>query len=70
MSDSKKITASYFTEAIGADSYVSDSILSGSECDIIYAKDNKANIISYRFDATHREPALLNILHFLNNLVE
>jgi di/tripeptidase len=69
-SDSKKNTASYFTEAIGADSYVSDSILSGSECDIIYAKDNKANIISYRFDATHREPALLNILHFLNNLVE
>lgn len=69
-SDSDKQLASFFTDAIGADSYVSDHILSSGECEILYNKTGKLNIISYAFDTTHKEPALLNILHFLNKLVE
>jgi len=68
--DPDKNTATFFSEAIGAENYVSESVLSSSECDIIYSRTKGINIISYRFDSTHKEPALLNTLHYLEDLVE
>ncbi|MDD6647607.1 MAG: hypothetical protein PUF60_07385 [Firmicutes bacterium] len=69
-SDSGKSLSSFFTEALGSDDYIQSSTLSSGECDIISSKADNLNIISYSFDTSHQESAMLNIIHFMESLVQ
>ena len=68
-SDSSKSLGSFFAEALGSDDYIQTSTLSSGECDIISSKADNLNIISYSFDTSHQEAAMLNIIHFMESLV-
>lgn len=69
-SDKNKNMATFFTEALGSEDYIRTSSLRSDENDIISSKVDGVNMISYSFDASHGEPAMLNIVHFMESLLQ
>ena len=69
-SDSTKPMAQFLTEALGSEDYIETSTLESGECDIISSKANNLNIVSYYFDTSHQESAMLNIIHFMESLIQ
>lgn len=67
-SDKEKTMLDFFKTSLGSDNYVQTSTLQTSECNIISNKVPNLNIISYSFDMTHRESAMLNIIQFIESI--
>lgn len=67
-SDKDASMVNFFRESLGSDNYIQPSTLQSSECDIISAKSKDLNTISYSFDMSHGESAMLNIIQFIETL--
>lgn len=69
-SDKDASMVNFFRESLGSDNYIQPSTLQSSECDIISAKSKNLNMISYSFDMSHGESAMLNIIQFMESLLQ
>ncbi|MDO4486477.1 MAG: hypothetical protein Q4C46_07820 [Bacillota bacterium] len=69
-SDKTKSLSGFFTDALGSDNYIEEATLKSDECSIIAAKNDKLNMVSYSFDTSHQESAMLNIIHFMESLTQ
>ncbi len=63
-SDKENSAASFLSDALGTDDYITDSTLESSELDIFASKAD-ISAVSYKSSLSHREVALTNLLSFL-----
>lgn len=68
-SDSETGPAPYLTDALGSDEPVVPASLENSEC-CIFASKADLNMVSYRCNLQHMEIAMMNIIHFIENLAQ
>lgn len=69
-SDASKPMAQFLTDALGSGDYIQTATLQSGECDIIASKTDNPNMVSYHFDTSHQESAMLNIIHFMESLTQ
>lgn len=67
-SDDSKL-ASFLSDALGAEESIVSTTLESSECDVFYSNKN-INIVSYRCNITSGDSAMMNLIHFMESLVQ
>lgn len=68
-SDGDKELCSFLSDALGAEESIIPDTLESSECDI-FASRGGLNIVSYRCNIHNGDAAMMNIIHFLESLVQ
>ena len=68
-SDSKNDASAFLADALGTKDSITENTLESSDLDVFASKAD-INAVSYRCSLTHREAALMNLLHYTESLVQ
>ena len=68
-SDSKNGASAFLADALGTNDSITENTLESSDLDVFASKAD-INAVSYRCSLTHREAALMNLLHYTESLVQ
>ena len=68
-SDSKNGASAFLADALGTKDSITENTLESSDLDVFASKAD-INAVSYQCSLTHREAALLNLLHYMESLVQ